>query len=338
MRKILRVALSLLLVLAAALPLAGCYTTVDYGYIDRQGQWVTEPIFQQAYPFHDGYAVCMWGIEGSVYGYGLVDHTGEWVTDMTYKNMRGYYDGVLVAQDASSGNWSFYDIDGNLLFGEDAVFYDASVFVNGLAPVSEIGGDNLYGYLDRDGNMAIQPQFDLASVFDADSGLAMVRRGGATTGKYGFIDRTGAMVIDYTYSYAGTFSEGFAPVKISTVSGALDWAFIDTTGQVVLQGDGWGYCRGFSEGLAAVCVGNPDDEDEAKWGFVDKNGNWAVEPRYAGAMSFSEGLAAVNQGTSYQPEWGYIDASGAFVLQPIYEVAGQFSEGVAPVYDYEYND
>ena len=334
MRKIRRFLAAALGVLTVMMLLTGCYTTADFGYIDKTGEWVLKPIYQQAYPFHEGYAVTMWGISGTAYGYGLIDHAGEYITDFSYDAMRGYYGGRVIAKKVGSDFWAYYDLEGNNLFG-DKFFADASIFAAGLAPAAEPTGDNLYGYIDETGEWAIEPRFELASIFDEDSGLAMVRRGGESTGKYGYIDRTGELVIDYRYSYAGTFSEGFAPVKISTIKGALDWAFIDTTGEIVLQGEKWGYCREFSEGLAAVCIGDPEGE-EPKWGYIDTAGNWVLEPQFTGALSFTEGLAAVDIGDDQRPAWGYIDKKGNLVIEAKFEAAGMFSEGVASAYDYDY--
>jgi len=335
MKKRIRSILAAVLVIALAMCLlTGCYTTADFGYIDTQGNWVLEPGYQQAYPFHDGLAVAMWGIEGSAFGYGLIDHEGQYHGgDRFYSAMRGYYDGILVAQDQESENWGYYDLDGNNLFGKE--FHDASVFSLDLAPAATLEEGNLYGYIAKDGNWVIEPQFDLASVFDEESGLAMVRRGGENTGKYGFINTAGELVIDYSYSYAGSFAQGYAPIKKSTISGALDWGFIDPTGTIVYEAQDWGYCRGFSEGMAAVCIGDPNGE-EALWGYIGLDGQWVIEPQFKDALSFSEGLAAVNFGEETRPEWGYITPAGELVIEAIYESAGQFSEGLAPVYDYDY--
>ncbi len=334
MKKIRRILAAALAVLAVVCLLTGCYSTADFGYIDSTGQWVLKPVYQQAYPFHDGYAVTMFGVSGSSYGFGLIDHEGAYKTDFGYSAMRGYYDGRLIARKTGTDYWGYYDLEGNNLFG-NTIFADASIFVAGLAPAAELKGDGLYGYIDETGAWAIEPKFELASVFDEASGLAMVRRGGESTGKYGFIDRSGELVIDYLYSYAGTFSEGFAPVKESTIKGALDWAFIDTTGAIALKGEGWGYCREFSEGLAAVCVGDPEGA-EPKWGYIDATGRWVIQPQFTGALSFTEGLAAVDTGNDQRPAWGYIDKNGNMVIEAKFEAAGMFSEGVASAYDYDY--
>lgn len=40
-----------------------------------------------------------------------------------------------------------------------------------------------------------------------------------------------------------------------------------------------------------------------KWGFIDKDGNWFIEPAYEGARSFCNGYAAV----CMDGQWGFIN-------------------------------
>ncbi len=55
-----------------------------------------------------------------------------------------------------------------------------------------------------------------------------------------------------------------------------------------------------------------DSSDGGKWGYIDKHGNWVVEPSFDGAKPFEGGLARVKVGT----KWGYINRSGAYVWEP----------------------
>src|SRR5262249_39511560 len=67
-----------------------------------------------------------------------------------------------------------------------------------------------------------------------------------------------------------------------------------------------------------------------RWGFVDRSGRWAIEPRFVMFGYFSEGLAwAAEKGTAY----GYIDKTGAWVIRPRFRHATEFSEGLAAVED-----
>ena len=50
-----------------------------------------------------------------------------------------------------------------------------------------------------------------------------------------------------------------------------------------------------------------------RWGYVTRNGEWAIEPTWAYAEPFSEGRAVVDNGG----RWGVIDREGNYVLEPV---------------------
>lgn len=67
-------------------------------------------------------------------------------------------------------------------------------------------------------------------------------------------------------------------------------------------------------------------DTNGKWGYMDMNGNVVITPQFADARSFSNGLAAVHNGSA----WGYINPTGTIVIDCQYKYAGYFSsKGVA---------
>ena len=66
---------------------------------------------------------------------------------------------------------------------------------------------------------------------------------------------------------------------------------------------------------------------EFRWGYIDKSGEFAVEPKFHDAWNFHEGLAVV------KVEWarGYIDRDGKYIVEPKYQYAGPFCDGKAKV-------
>src|SRR5262245_42548212 len=67
-----------------------------------------------------------------------------------------------------------------------------------------ITANGKYGFVDRYGNIVIQPRFLMAS--DFHDGLASVK----IDGRYGYINETGEVVVAPQYNDAEDFSEGFA--------------------------------------------------------------------------------------------------------------------------------
>lgn len=72
-----------------------------------------------------------------------------------------------------------------------------------------------------------------------------------------------------------------------------------------------------------------------RWGFIDASGKMVIQPAFAAAGEFKEGLAAVQPGD----KWGYINAAGVMVIPPQFEGADAFHEGLARVvYDREISE
>ncbi|WP_190679889.1 WG repeat-containing protein [Leptolyngbya sp. FACHB-671] len=183
-----------------------------------------------------------------------------------------------------------------------------SHFSAGLATVYV---NSKLGYMDTQGTIVIQPQFDEALPFSEE--LAAVRVGE----RWGFIDRTGQLVIQPQFNYVPEgFSDGLA--RVFTNNGEV--GFINKTGQFVIQPQLYS-TTAFSEGLASFSV-------NGNWGYMDKTGAIAIEPQFKDAKAFADGLAPVQITSGY---WGYINRSGEMVVEPQFSNAEPFSEGLAAV-------
>jgi hypothetical protein len=172
---------------------------------------------------------------------------------------------------------------------------------------------------------------------------------------WGFIDTSGKMIIPPAYGDARPFQEGFAavsrldsceiPTKASETRKRINdsydvdvdlvpppasetdedesWSFINPQGKLLVEyqftevGD-------FSEGLASVC-------QEGAWGFIDREGNWVIKPKYdtdtQHEYQFKDGLALIR----YKGLWGFIDKTGKQVVPAVYDKVEEFSEGLAAV-------
>ncbi|EDO9033655.1 WG repeat-containing protein [Campylobacter coli] len=66
---------------------------------------------------------------------------------------------------------------------------------------------------------------------------------------------------------------------------------------------------------------------DGQWSFLDKNGEFVIEPKFDGVGNFSEGLAAVG----LNGKWGFIDKNGEFAIKPKFDDIWDFREGLARV-------
>jgi hypothetical protein len=208
------------------------------------------------------------------------------------------------------------------------------------------------GFIDAEGNVLIQPQWDDlggGAIFSQpvafNEGLCAVQK----DAKYGYIDTKGNLVIPLQFDSAGPFVEGLARVKLGSAYGYIDksghyainpqfseagnfhdglaavhtdegWAFIRKSGKYAIRprfesADS----NGFSDGRAAVCPN--------KCGFIGRNGMLIIKPQFDSVSAFSEGLAAVQIGE----KWGYINTDGKIVINPQFDAITTFSGGLAAV-------
>lgn len=66
---------------------------------------------------------------------------------------------------------------------------------------------------------------------------------------------------------------------------------------------------------------------DGSFGYVDEHRRVVIQPKFAEARNFAEGLACVQQ----KGRWGYINTSGRFVIEPQFDWAYDFSRGIARV-------
>ena len=69
----------------------------------------------------------------------------------------------------------------------------------------------------------------------------------------------------------------------------------------------------------------PVQSDE-KWGYIDKQGKYVVNPQFKSAYLFTDGIAVVE---SSDGKFGYIGEDGKYIINPTYKFASNFSEGLA---------
>jgi WG repeat protein len=196
----------------------------------------------------------------------------------------------------------------------------------------------LCGALNRDGTVAVAPQFDWVGRFR--EGRALVRSGGL----YGYVETTGRLVVEPQYELAGDYWRGFAEVSIAGKS-----ALIDLEGNQVLEprfarahpftanafwvNDG---ARHYDSqpGLAELVDYEHFDitrdvSVDGKWGLIDRTGAWIRQPEFTLIRRYDRddgSLVMVKADTG----WGVIKPDGTWFLEPKFESLGRPSNDPIP--------
>ncbi len=192
-----------------------------YGYINPQGKFVISPQFNWVYPFTDGVA---W--VGSNRGSGFIDKTNQFTSlslgiNDTLSDATGYFANGLARISVTRGD-GFIDKTGKFVIqprfkwaqqfseGLSAVYdgskigfintkgkvviplkwFGAESFQEGLAKVNFNRGTRYFekiGYIDKDSNFVIIPQFDAARSFADDMAIVGKMNNNTRQYKWGYI-------------------------------------------------------------------------------------------------------------------------------------------------------
>lgn len=109
------------------------------------------------------------------------------------------------------------------------------------------------------------------------------------------------------------------PLFAVRVDGLL--GLIDISGKLVVTPQ-FENIREFTEGVAAALKNR-------RWGYIDEDGAWVIEPRFASAGPFSSERATVTLTSGSKV--GYIDKKGNLVISPQFDCSGLFVDGIARV-------
>lgn len=159
-----------------------------------------------------------------------------------------------------------------------------------------------YQYINREGEIIINPQFAEASSFS--EGLALVRASGDDA-KFGFIDEEGKYKINANYKDATIFREGIAWVVADNAPPVA----IDKEGKTLFTLQDAQNVHIFSNGLAAYQIS--DSEGELLWGFVDNKGVTKINPQFRSVGNFSADMCFVS---NKDGKWGFINKEGKIVI------------------------
>jgi hypothetical protein len=296
-----------------------------WGYIDTTGKVVIKPQFYWAEEFSEGLAA----FENDDGLYGYIDETGKVVIEPILERWSPFSEGLAAAA-IKNMEWGYIDKTGKWVIKPQ--FFYAHPFKDGFAAVDVavekdgviLMGEKTSTMIDRTGQIMFKPvPYVLnARVSNEVAFFQHVSKspvGGVSPSL--LIDRRGKVIFEGEDIELDGFSEGLAPVKKGG-----KWGYVDTTGKFVIQ-PRFNYAKSFSEGLAAVNIG------EGKWGYIDRSGKFVIPAKFgidelgSDGHLFSEGLALVYSGEDPV----FIDKQGNTVLKPNFTDVERFVGGLAAV-------
>jgi hypothetical protein len=227
-----------------------------FTYADMQGELLTEPRFDNALEFSNGYAPVYF--DGH---WGYIDESGEVAIAPRFLAADCFTEELRAAVCTDDRKWGVIDASGEYLV-EPIYDYPPLFLDNGLTAVCSYP---YYGLLGRDLNVLVEPKFDYISDQQFSEGLLVVRE----NSRWGVIDESGAYVIEPVFDELGDkFSHG----KLAAKQGAY-WGYIDRTGAFVIE-PAFEFAECFEDnGLAEVGF-------DSRIGFIDEAGEYVIEPEY----------------------------------------------------------
>lgn len=190
-----------------------------FGYIDTSGNTIISPIYALGMPFQDGLAC----VQDDNKLWGFINKKGAWVVKPTLKEFAIYADGLYPIY--RNYSYGFADTTGAVKI--PAVYDRAYPFRDSLAYVYSEESDGFTNirrgkFIDTQGKQAIAGTFSRSIGFS--EGLAATEK----DGKWGFIDRQGNIVIPFQYNLAGDFSGPLAPIYVGNVKDAVPVVYMAT--------------------------------------------------------------------------------------------------------------
>lgn len=269
------------------------------------------------------------------------------IQDNGYTEVTPFVSGIAAV--ASEKNWGYITESGeNMLF---SAYEAAASFIDGFACVKakeeeDKGKPADWELIDMGGNKrrGVPQDLDIQEVGAVSGNVYWVK---LSDGKYSFITTSGEVWRE-GFDFAGTFSEGFSVVSdeagyhlLNTEGeaegGSFDRIAVDeldigvrqkcffgkrneqynlyrTNGEQI-GGGSFQEVVPFNEAsYAAVQIGE-------RWGFIDTEGNVAIEAQYEEARSFSNGFAAVKK----DGKWGFINEKNEICIEPVFSEAKDFN-------------
>jgi len=283
------------------------------GLINRSGEWVTEPVYDDVHPYYDGGVTPSSELEfkgfsvqrGNKTGY--LDASGKVLIDLILDPL------------STIGLHTQFCEDGQIIGRIDN---KPRLFAHNGTPMQPTQGEisdpvacdgpyvvkvgRKYGYVDRDLRPITEARFESAGTFR--HGFAPAK----LDGKYGLLRPDGTWALEPAFDVIQPLAGGLALAKVGPLSAVIESA----TGRLIMNRQFDDVCR-LQDAIAGVVVAG-------QMGVIDKNG-WIAQPNYDGFyfLHTREFVRVRSHG-----KWGFLDAAGNTIAAQ-FDDATTFNRGIA---------
>ena len=287
-----------------------------WGYIGRDGEFVIAPQFDNARSFYwQRIAAVQQGDK-----WGLIDGEGNWVVRPRFDRIPHPSNDAPFPVEID-GKWGYLSADGRMVIEPkfDAIT-EAMTFREGLVNVHV--GDKM-GFVDERGEVVIQPKYDVASPFD--HGVATVQN----DDDCGYISKSGEFLVpfgryDICHHFFGPLARVGRKEQVRNRN-EIWWGAIDLQGREIIPVGRFDSIDVFHDGLAAVEKDGKGGYVDGEGELVIPLGHQGIR----GGRAFSFGLAPAVGGRGARWQWGYIDRHGDWVIEPKFDDADPFQQDLA---------
>src|ERR1700733_12030554 len=177
---------------------------------------------------------------------------------------------------------------------------------------AQIDVDGKSGLIDRDGKMAIEPKYGLIEAIGPDRFRVSEARqlGGIIGGE----DFSGTRV---EFTASGGVRVSFSGLFLGPGNIAAD--VIDMSEQRIEPPAAPWTPKFDKDDLSVRWV-----QRDKLWGLARSDGSWLIEPKFQHAGALADGLARV----TVDGKVGFIDRKGDFVIEPVFDKVGEFERGL----------
>lgn len=311
----------------------------NWGYIDMEGNFIMDPVYDYASDFEDSSAVNqkegLWGIinenEDIILDFkfsSIVAFDGNWkislpnqkpiffnskgheLIGLKYSKFGGFSEGMCAVRIDSL--WGFVNESGDEVI--PCQYKEVKKFSEDWAAVRY---DDYWFYINKSGekvlNLDDHIQF-VESVGSFNNGLCWIK-----TGKwYGFINKKGKLIIEAAFTKAFDFHDGVARVVFNKKTG-----LIDTHGDWILKPKDYEVIFPFDQNGIAVIRSHFKKPS----GLINKKGEILTELKYRIIEPEKNGFYKVSDGDL----WGFINTKGEEVIPVIYDQVTDIENDIVAV-------